>query len=168
MFSFNFFISRLFSRLSCLYSWNFLLIKLTDSYRSVGSVVPLIWFSCVVCAISLRIFISFSKFWKQLNRMLANSGDFNPSAKTSVFSETDESFKLLSRCFLLDSPLSSQFRLNLSFGFWKNSLYLDSYWIRWQRYYYNFSITNDISKNLITSIWYFLSTKKRDWSQRCH
>ena len=146
MFSFSSFISRLFSRLPCLYSWNFSLIKLTDSYRSVSSVVPLIWFSCAVCAISQRIFIYFSKFWKQLNRMLTSSGDFNPSAKTSVFSETDESFKLLWRCFLLDSPLSSEFCLNLSFGFWKNSLSLDSYWIRWQLYYYNFSITNDISK----------------------
>ena len=146
MFSFSSFISRLFSRLPCLYSWNFSLIKLTDSYRSVSSVVPLIWFSCAVCAISQRIFIYFSKFWKQLNRMLTSSGDFNPSAKTSVFSETDESFKLPSRCFLLDSRLSSEFCLNLSFGFWKNSLSLDSYWIRWQLYYYNFSITNDISK----------------------
>ena len=146
MFSFSSFISRLFSRLPCLYSWNFSLIKLTDSYRSVSSVVPLIWFSCAVCAISQRIFIYFSKFWKQLNRMLTSSGDFNPSAKTSVFSETDESCKLPSRCFLLDSRLSSEFCLNLSFCFWKNSLSLDSYWIRWQLYYYNFSITNDISK----------------------
>ena len=111
MFSFSSFISCSFSRLSCSYSWNFSLIKLTDSYRSVSWVVPLICFSCVACAISQRIFVSFAKFCKQLNKMLTHSWGFNPSAKTSVFSETDESFKLPSRCFLLDSLLSSELLL---------------------------------------------------------
>ena len=127
MFSFSFFISPSSSHLSYSYSWNFSSIKLTVSCRSVSCVVPLIWFSCVVCTIFLRIFTSFSKFCKQLNRMLTHSGDFNPSVKTTVFAETDESFKLPSGSFLLDS---SSCCLNLSFCFWKNSLYLGSYWIR--------------------------------------
>ena len=38
--------------------------------------VPLIWFSCVGCAVLFRIFISFSKFYKQLNIILTHSGDF--------------------------------------------------------------------------------------------
>ena len=115
MFSFSSFIYRSFSRLSCLHSWNFSLIKLIDSCKSVSCAVPLIWFSCVVCVMSLRIFISFSKFCKQLNRMLTHSGDFNPSTKTSVFSETDESFKLPWYCFLLDSPRSSELLLKFLF-----------------------------------------------------
>ena len=117
MFPFSYFISHFFSYLPCLYSWNFSLIRLTDSCRSVCSIVPLNWFSCVVSAISQRIFISFSKFCKQLNR--THSTDFNPSVKTSVFSETDETFKLPLSCFLLDSTLSSELLLKSLFAFEK-------------------------------------------------
>ena len=107
-FAFSSFISRSFSLLNCSCSWNFSLLKLTDSCKSISWVVPLIWFSCVVCAISLIMFIYFSKFSKQSNKMLtAHSRDFNPSEKTSVFSETDRSFKIPSHCFLFDSPTSS-------------------------------------------------------------
>ena len=115
MFLFSYFISRSFSHLSSSYSLNFSLIKLTDSCRSVSCLVPLIWFSCrCLCYISLRIFIYFSKFCKLLNRMLTYSGDFNLSVRTSVLSETDVSFKL-SRCFLLDSPPSSELLLKSQF-----------------------------------------------------
>ena len=130
MFSFSSFIPYSFSRMPCLYSLNFSLKKLTDSSRSASCVVPLIWFFYVVCAVFLRVITSLSKFWKQLNRMLTDSEDFNPSAKTSVLSETDQYFKLPSRYFLLDSPPSSDFYLDLAFWFWKYSLYLDSHWIR--------------------------------------
>ena len=115
MFLFSSFNSRSFSCLACSYSWNFSLIKLADTCQSVSCVVPLIWFCCVVCAISLRIFIYFSKLSKQLNRMLTHSGDFNPSGKTSVLSDTDESFKLPSRCFLFDSPPPSELLLRSRF-----------------------------------------------------
>ena len=47
--------------------------------------------------------------------MLTHSEDFNPSTKTSVLSETDESFKLLSRCFWPDLPPSSDLLLQSHF-----------------------------------------------------
>ena len=46
MFSFSSFISR--SHLSCSYSWNLSLIKLTDSCRSVICVVLFIWFPVLI------------------------------------------------------------------------------------------------------------------------
>ena len=81
------------------------------------SIASLNWFSCVVSAISQRTFISFSKFCKQLNR--THSIDVNPSVKTSVLSETDESFKLPLSCFLLDSILSSELLFKSLFAFEK-------------------------------------------------
>ena len=90
MFSSSSFISRPFFRLSCSYSWSFSIIKLIASCRSMSCAVPLIWFSCVVCAMSLRI-----------------------------FSGTDESFKRSSHYLLHDSPFSFELLVKSLFSLLK-------------------------------------------------
>ena len=56
--------------------------------------------SCLFSTASISSISSVSKFWRQLDSSLTDSGDFYPYAKTPSLSNPIKSFKLSLYCFL--------------------------------------------------------------------
>ena len=91
-------------------------------FMSLNCSVPLICESLAARDISFILFISVSKFCKQLNNILAHSGDFNSCEKTLSVSNPIESSRFSSRGFLKEVSSSVQLLLLNSLFFLSKNL----------------------------------------------